>query len=88
LLSALLVAHVVSDRELVDARIKFMYHFSGMSDKGAQRPDAALMTNWAHCAASHFVFAFEHPKVMNNHDRDSPNWSPGNHDAGDEDRRS
>lgn len=33
---------MVSDRELVDARMDFMYHFSGMSDKGAQTIEADL----------------------------------------------
>lgn len=33
---------MVSDRELVDARIEFMYHFSGMSDKGAQTVEVDL----------------------------------------------
>lgn len=37
----MLFAHVVSDRELVDARIQLVYHFSGMSDKGAQTEDVA-----------------------------------------------
>lgn len=35
---------MVSARELVDARTEFMYHFSGMSDKGAQQDDQELHT--------------------------------------------